>query len=138
VEYWLNSADEDVTTVKCLLNGKRLLPATFFCHLIAEKALKAAVEDFTEKSPPKIHKLKKLAVIGNLYDSLSKEHLDLFDELEPFQIEARYSEYKDQVSKTLDYQKCKQIFKETEGFLCWIKKKLGKSPKNIPKKSEEY
>ena len=40
VEYWFDLADEDVPVAKLLLDGKKYLHAGFFCHLIAEKALK--------------------------------------------------------------------------------------------------
>jgi len=126
VEYWLNLCDEDLVTAKWLLDGRRLLHMAYFCHQIAEKALKAVISSISEKDTPKIHDLGKLAVIGGVFDSLPDEHRSLVKELEPFQIEARYPEYKVQIEKTLDVQKCKRILKETEAFLCWTKQQLGK------------
>ena len=41
--YWLNLCDEDLLTAKWLLDGQRLLHMAFFCHQIAEKALKAVI-----------------------------------------------------------------------------------------------
>jgi len=40
-EYWLELCDEDLLTAKALFQTKRYLPMGFFCHMIAEKALKA-------------------------------------------------------------------------------------------------
>ncbi|MDR2045205.1 MAG: HEPN domain-containing protein, partial [Clostridium sp.] len=43
VEYWLELCDDDLATAKWLLEGGRLLHCGYFCHQIAEKALKAVV-----------------------------------------------------------------------------------------------
>ena len=57
VEYWLDLAADDVLSAKTLLDGKRYLHAGFFCHLIAEKALKAVIANATSEIPPYIHNL---------------------------------------------------------------------------------
>jgi HEPN domain-containing protein len=126
VEHWLKLCDDDMTTAKWLLKGERLLPMGFFCHLIAEKALKAVIAQNTEEIPPKIHDLKELAKRGNIADDLSEEQKLFLGNLMPLHIEGRYSEYKEQILKTLTSQKCKQYLNETEEFLCWVKKKLGR------------
>ena len=125
VDTWLNMCDEDLITAKLLLDGKRLLPMGFFCHLIAEKALKAAVNHNTKEIPPKTHDLTKLAVRSGIED-LSESQIDFLERLMPLQIDGRYTEYKENIAKTLSLEKCRQIYNETEEFLCWIKKKLGK------------
>ena len=125
-KYWLDLCDEDVTVADLLLKGNKYLQVGFFCHLIAEKALKAVIASITDEVPPKIHDLHKLAKYGEIYNDLSEEHLILFKELMPLHIDGRYPEYKANISKTLNAEKCARIFEETEGFLCWIKKKLGR------------
>jgi HEPN domain-containing protein len=124
--YWLDLCDDNMISAKCLLKGKRYLDAAFFCHLTAEKALKAAVEQNTGETPPKIHKLKMLADKGGVLGRLSEEQLAFLDELEPFNIEARYPEYKATVAQTLNKERMAKIYKETGAFLCWIKKELGR------------
>ena len=124
--YWLELCDEDLITAKILLESKRLLHMGFYCHMIAEKALKAVVARKTKDVPPKTHNLPKLAAIGDIYNDLSEKQLKLLDDLKPLQIEARYPEYKASVAETLTPEKCKRIIAETEEFLCWIKKKLEK------------
>ena len=96
----------------------------FFCHQIVEKALKAAVAKATEETPPKIHDLIKLAVKGDCYNDLSEERLIFLEELDPFNTEARYPEYKARIDETLTEAKCARILQETEEFLCWIKTRL--------------
>ena len=126
VEYWLNLCDDNFISAKILLNGNRFLDTAFFCHQITEKALKAVVEHNTDESPPKIHDLKKLAVKGGIFDSLSESQIEFLKELEPFNIEARYPEYKANIAKTLNKERTEKIYKETEAFLCWVKQKLEK------------
>ena len=124
-EYWIKICDEDIVTSKWLWEGNRLLHCGFFCHLIAEKSLKAVIARNTGRTPPKIHDLIKLARLGKVYDNLSEKHLGLIEELDQFQIEARYPEYRARIAKTLTKGKMERIFTETEDFLCWIKKRLG-------------
>jgi HEPN domain-containing protein len=126
VQYWLDLADDDVITAKALLNSERFLPMGFFCHLIAEKALKAIVASVTEETPPKLHDLEKLAKRGNINEKLSDEQALFLDELMPLHVDGRYPEYKANIAKTLNAEKCAEILKRTEEFLCWIKNELGK------------
>jgi HEPN domain-containing protein len=126
VDYWLVLCDEDMTTAKWLLKGRRLLHMAFFCHQITEKALKAVIVNSSGETPPKIHDLKKLAKQGNIIDRFSNKQLSFMVELDPFNIEARYPDYKAKIEETLNNEKCERILKETEDFLCWIKKALGR------------
>ncbi len=125
-EYWLNLCDDNLLTAKWLLEGKRYLDMGFFCHQIVEKALKSIIVNKTEKAPPKIHDLKKLSKIGCINEDLSAEQHTLLERLEPLQIEARYPEYRVNVSEALNPAYCAEILMETEAFLCWIKKKSEK------------
>ena len=98
----------------------------FICHIIAEKALKAAIANITNEVPPKTHDLPKLASKTELYGDMSQEYKDLLNKLTPLQIEARYPEYKEKITALLTDDYCGKLLEETEGFLCWIKEKLGK------------
>ena len=120
--------DEDLITAKAMLDTGRLLWMGFICHLVAEKSLKAMITEQTNEVPPKTHDLRTLAKRSGLLDDLSDKQLDLLEQLNPLQIEARYPEYKDKIAATLTLDKCQKIYNETEGFLCWIKQQLGKLP----------
>ena len=126
VVYWLELCDDDLITAKALLESKRLLHMGFFCHMIAEKALKAVIASKTDEIPPKIHDLQKLATHGGIFDKLSDSQFALLDKLTPLQIEARYPEHKEKIASGLTVDVCKKILDETEGFLCWIKQQLEK------------
>ena len=82
-EYWLNLCNDDLETAKVLLEKKRLLHMGFFCHMIVEKSLKAAIVSQTDKIPPKTHDLPRLANLGGIWDKLSIEQKDLFKTLMP-------------------------------------------------------
>jgi len=123
-EYWLDLCDDDLVTAKALYDAGRLLHMGFFCHLIAEKALKATVAKKTNEIPPKTHDLRRLAEAGCVVAELSNEQLGLLQELTPLQIEARYPAYKDAINATLTKEYCNRILSETEAFLCWIKQRL--------------
>ena len=123
-KYWLDLCEDDLITAKALLAAKRFLHMGLFCHLVAEKALKAVIAHTTNVIPPKIHDLQKLAALSGIFDSLSNEQFVLLDLLKPLQIEARYPEYKEKVADTLNESFCEQLLAETEEFLCWIKKQL--------------
>jgi HEPN domain-containing protein len=125
-EYWLELCDDDLLTAKALFESKRYLHMGFFCHMIAEKALKAVVAHKTNELPPRIHDLDKLAVLGGISESLSEEQLALLDKLGPLQIETRYPEYKEGVVATLSPPHYEKLLNETEEFLCWIKQQLEK------------
>ncbi|MCL2377955.1 MAG: HEPN domain-containing protein [Defluviitaleaceae bacterium] len=94
-------------------------------HLIAEKALKAAMARTTDEIP-KIHHLLKLANMANVNDDLSESQKNLLGKLMPLQIEARYPEHKAKIAATLTNNYCADLLKETEEFLCWIKARLEK------------
>jgi len=126
VEYWLELCEDDLKAAKAMLKSKNFLWTGFICHIIAEKALKAAIANITNEVPPKTHDLPKLAGKTEIYGDMSQDYKDLLNKLMPLQIEARYPEYKEKITALLTDGYCGKLLEETEGFLCWIKEKLGK------------
>jgi len=126
VEYWLKLCDEDLLTAKAMFQTGRYLPMGFYCHMIAEKALKAVVARKTGKLPPRIHDLDELAVLGGVDENLSEEQLVLLKKLGPLQIETRYPDGDEMQIPELTPTYSEQLLKETEEFLCWIKQLLEK------------
>ena len=111
-----------------MFNSKHYLYVGFMCHQTIEKALKAVVTVVTNDVPPKTHNLVKLYEKANLQDKLSEKHTDLMDELNPLNIEARYTGYKERLFQVLTQDTCKILLKDTEDLLCWIKQQLSTSP----------
>jgi HEPN domain-containing protein len=122
----MDLAKDDILAAKLLLEGNKNLHAGFFFHLTVEKALKAMIASITSEIPPKTHNLSKLAEIGAIYDDLTESQLNLLEELNPLNIEARYPSYKESIIKMLTDEKLTRIYYETEDFLSWIKKRLEK------------
>jgi HEPN domain-containing protein len=125
-DYWLELCDDDLKAAKAMLESQNLLWMGFLCHLIAEKALKAVIASQINDVPPKIHNLTTLAKRCGIDVDLSEESLNLLEQLNPLQIEARYPEHKEKLAATLTLAKCQKIYGDTEEFLCWIKQRLGK------------
>ena len=127
-DYWLKIADDDIYVAKNLLNSKDYLWMGFICHLIAEKALKAVYTAVVKEVPPYDHKLLNLAKLSDILTDLSDEQKKFLGRLQPLQIEARYPSHREKVKSGLTDEISKQIFNETEAFLCWIKQWLEKLP----------
>ena len=93
VKYWLNSAGHDLETAESLFASGRYDWCLFIGHLVLEKILKALVVLNNEDNlPPKIHNLVKLAKLASL--KLTMEQEMFFDEVNDFNLESRYPDYK--------------------------------------------
>lgn len=123
VKYWIDLAEYDLDTAKAMLDTKRYLYVGFMCHQVIEKGLKSIISS-KNITPPKIHRLSKLAQIGGCYNSLSDEQKDFLDMLDPLNIISRYPENKEKLSAMLNDRVCKELCKETGDLLCFLKKML--------------
>jgi HEPN domain-containing protein len=123
IKHWLDSAEYDLQVAESLYQSGYYNWCLFIGHLVLEKALKAIyIQSTNDKTPPKIHNLIKLSSLSKLI--LSSEQLELFDDVNEFNIEARYSDFKDELYKiatkqfTLDYlNKIKEHYK-------WLKSRI--------------
>jgi HEPN domain-containing protein len=124
VHYWIELSDEDLKTAGVLLTGGRYLFAGFICHLIIEKIFKACYAKLKEDTPPFKHKLDYIAQQSGFYELLSEEQQDFMDELNLFNIEARYPEYKSELVKNLTQSKCTELVEQTKNLQQWIKETI--------------
>ena len=90
INYWLNSAGEDMVTAEVLINNQRLLHGLFWCHLTIEKILKAHVVKHTLEVPPKTHNLVWL--LDKTIIQLNDEQEKLIGELMVYQLAGTYAE----------------------------------------------
>jgi HEPN domain-containing protein len=51
IKNWLDSSQYDLETAEHMFNTGRYIYTVFMCHLAIEKALKAKVEEVTNKTP---------------------------------------------------------------------------------------
>ena len=124
VKHWINLSDENFRVAGCLLKSKYLLQTGFFCHLTIETIFKAYFTKFKDETPPCIHKLARLAQLSGFYDDMNNEQKDFIYKLDPFNIEARYPEYKNMLAKSLNLQICKDLLQQTQKLQQWIKEKI--------------
>ena len=126
VEYWLDLTDYDLETAKAMFKTKRYLYVAFMCHQVIEKGLKAVIARDCEEGdiPPKIHNLVRLSEISGLNLKMTSEQIKFIENLNPMNVEARYPEYKIELIAMLTKDKSKEIIKNTEEMLCWIKEQL--------------
>jgi len=124
VNYWLELAEYDISTVKSLFRSKKFLYVAFLCHLTIEKSLKAFYWKKLENEPPYTHNLLILSTKLEIDKILLPEHKDLINKLMPLNIEARYPSNKDELFKILTFDYTKSLVKETESLYKWIKKQI--------------
>jgi HEPN domain-containing protein len=124
VKHWVKLSDENLRVAKDLLKSKHLLQTGFFCHLTIETIFKAYFTQIKDELPPYIHKLARLAQQADFFDDMSDAHKDFIYKLDPFNIEARYPEYKNMLAKSLNFQICENLLQQTQELQLWTKEKI--------------
>ncbi len=124
VKYWVELSDYDPETAIAMQKSKRYLYVGFMCHQTIEKIFKAYFSFLKNKTAPFSHSLSYLAKSGEFYDEFSEEQKDFIDQIEPLNIEARYPLDKENLLKSLNDAKCKEIIDNTRKIQKWIKQKL--------------
>ncbi len=95
------------------------------CHQVIEKIFKAYYSKLTkEPEPPYTHKLIYLAQHGGFYDRLDDKQVNFVLEVEPFNIETRYPDYKERLARRLTPDYCKTLISQTKTLQQWIKQQL--------------
>ncbi len=106
VQYWMKGAEDDLAAAESLFMAEKYNWCLFIAHLVLEKMLKATfVLSNDNNVPPRTHNLVKLAELSFL--ELTDEDLEFFDEVNSFNLEARYPDYKNKFHK-----KCNRDFTE--------------------------
>lgn len=124
IAYWLDLADYDMATAFDLYTMKRWLYVGFMCHQVIEKTLKAYWSKTMDVPPPYIHNLAQLAIKSELYAQFSDEQQKLIALLMPMNIEARYPEYKAELTQRMTQDFCKNLLENTKDLQLWIKNRL--------------
>ena len=95
------------------------LHSLFFAHLVLEKLLKAHfVKDNSVDFPPKTHNLLLLSSQTKL--SPTVEHLRLLSQMNQFQLDARYPDYKMNMYKIATEAYTKSLLNEIENVKQWL------------------
>lgn len=115
IAYWHEGAKEDLAVAKELIELSRSRHGLFFAHLALEKAIKAHVCRHTQDLAPKTHNLLRLLGLSGL--PVSQDQLDIFAEMNAFNIEARYPESLTPLPTSIE---AKEYLKRTEEVFQWL------------------
>ncbi len=119
IGYWLKSANRDLEIAESLFDSGKYAWCLFIGHLVLEKVLKAIyVQNSNNRIPPKIHNLVKLAEIGRL--QLTQEDKIFLDEVNDFNLEVRYPDYKQDFYELCTEEYTKKFFNKIKEFHQWL------------------
>ena len=92
IKYWGKTAEHDYTTMVALFESKRYSDSLFFGHIILEKILKGLYVKKNREQAPFTHDLTFLN--KDLQNNLSEKENKFLDEVNNFNIRARYPDAK--------------------------------------------
>ena len=119
IDYWFVLAEEDILVADSLFTTEHYVWCLFLCHLSIEKVLKGLFIQNVKEMPPKIHDLVKLAKSANL--NVGEDRLFFLDEMNKFNIEARYPDYKSSINKICTKEFTIDKLNKTKELLNWLK-----------------
>jgi len=109
IQYWVDTAKKDWIAVKRMLECRTYVHALFFMHLVLEKLLKAHwVKDNIGNFPPRTHDLINIA--NNTSLKINEIQTALFEEMNYFQLEGRYPDYKQNLFLKYKHERTYSIF----------------------------
>jgi HEPN domain-containing protein len=118
IEYWLNSAAHDLDVAETLFQNDKYDWCLFIGHLVIEKVLKAFYVRGRGEMPPKVHNLIILAERTNMH--LSDEQKQLLGEINRFNIEARYPDYKQDFYRLCTKEFAEEYFAKIKELYQWL------------------
>jgi HEPN domain-containing protein len=119
IDYWLKSAGDSWETAMFNYNGKQRLAALFFFHLSIEKLINAIwVKDNISNTPTFTHDLQKLLSETSL--NASAEFYDYLSIMNAWNIESRYPDYKNTLSKIATDEYLLSHYEKTIKLRAWL------------------
>lgn len=110
-------------TAESLLSSGKYDWCLFIGHLALKKSLKAVFVLVNEnKMPPQTHNLVKLSEMTNL--NLEEEKRLFLDEVNDFNIEVRYPEYKNEFYKTCTREYAEEYLIKIQEMSAWLKSQI--------------
>lgn len=122
INYWIKSSEEDLQTAEDLFKTKHYHYCLFFCHLFVEKIIKGLIVKNTGENPLPIHNLRRLAQDSGV--TLSDDQLKLLNEINEFNVKARYNDIKFKFYKKATREFAKKYFEKSKEIYRWLKKHL--------------
>ncbi len=122
IEYWLSSAERDLETAEILFINQRYDWCLFIGHLVLEKTLKAFFIKNKNESAPRIHNLVTLAEHTSL--ELTDEQKQLLMEINRFNIETRYPDYKQRFYNLCSKDFTEDYFIKIKDLFAWLQTQM--------------
>lgn len=123
IKYWKTSALKDWRRVNLLFKNNDFIFALFCTHLCLEKLIKAHwIKDNESNHPPKIHNLVYLITKTKLHPN--EMDLSFLEQMNLFQIEGRYPDYRKNLGRIYNTQKSKSIIANANKIKKWLIKNL--------------
>jgi HEPN domain-containing protein len=122
IKYWAMTSAQDFETAEILFGNSRYHHALFFCHLSIEKILKALIVKKTQEAPPLVHDLVRLAERTGI--KLSANQKNELAEINAFNIEARYDDFKLSFFKKANKRFASKYINKTRKILKWLVKEF--------------
>ena len=119
ISWWIKTAEHDWKAVENMMKSKDYVHALFFSHLVLEKLLKAHwIKDNNNNHPPKIHNLQYLSSKINIV--IAESDKNFLGQMNAFQLEGRYPEYKADIYKIYKLKKTKPIIERVNEIRKWL------------------
>jgi len=123
VAHWVERSKYDLDTAKAMLDTGRYLYVSYMCQQAIEKILKAIIAQQGKENFP-IHNLNRLAEISLIDAELNAEKFNFLAELTPYNIEARYGDYKESLSEIINDKKAQKVYEKTLEIHEWLYQKI--------------
>ena len=122
LDYWLLNADRDWNRAERCFKDKDYVFCLFCLHLSLEKICKALwIKEHKGNFPPKGHNLEYL--LRQTKVELKEEDWKLLVNMNRFNLEGRYPDYKDKIYKECDKKLTNKLLKDVEKLkICLIEK----------------
>jgi HEPN domain-containing protein len=122
VNHWIETSDNDFSTMLTLYDSKSYGWALFLGHISTEKLLKALYVKRFKEHAPYTHNLYRLGELIGL--DLTEEYADWLDEITSFNLNARYDDYKKEFYKLCTPDYTKSWIEKIKNIRTWIKEML--------------
>ena len=123
IKHWFDSANHDLETAEDLFRARKFDWCLFLGHLVLEKALKAFyVRDNKNQLPPRTHNLLRLAENTSLV--LNDDQKIFLDEVNDFNLEVRYPEFKREFYQYCTKEYATSYFTRIKEFYQWLQSQM--------------
>lgn len=120
---WLDRVTYDIDTAKAMLQTGLLIYAIFMCQQSLEKCFKALLAHEDKEIVP-IHNLRRLAEFAAVVHELDESTLVKLDLFSSYNINARYKEDLQQLSKGITEPMIRDFIQFAEGLITWLCQKM--------------